>query len=137
MLYALARERLLDVRLAGVSSTGAPAGGLAFVMVLDLLILVIFGAAKAKPFDVFFYFATIGTLSLLAMYAMTNVAALRFLGRRGTRAELALPLAGIAVAGYVLYHHIWPVPASPYDAFPYVVAGWLAVGAALAFASGR
>jgi hypothetical protein len=103
-------------------------------MLLDLLILVVFGAAQAKPFDVFFYFATIGTLSLLAMYAMTNVAALRFLGLRGARAELVLPLAGIAVAGYVLYHHIWPVPASPYDAFPYIVAGWLAAGVVLAVA---
>jgi amino acid transporter len=134
MLFALARDRLLAARLAGVSSTGAPAGGLAFVMLLDLLILVVFGAAQAKPFDVFFYFATIGTLSLLAMYAMTNVAALRFLGLRGARAELVLPLAGIAVAGYVLYHHIWPVPASPYDAFPYIVAGWLAAGVVLAVA---
>jgi amino acid transporter len=137
MLYALSRDRLLDPRLSAVSSTGAPAGGLAFVMVLDLLILVIFGAAGGKPFDVFFYFATIGTLSLLAMYAMTNVAALRFLGSRGARAELVLPLAGIAVAGYVLYHHIWPVPASPYDAFPYVVAAWLAVGVAVAVARSR
>jgi amino acid transporter len=137
MLYALSRDRLLDERLSGVSSTGAPAGGLAFVMLLDLLILVIFGAAKAKPFNVFFYFATIGTLSLLAMYAMTNVAALRFLGLRGARVELILPLAGIAVAGYVLYHHIWPVPPSPYDAFPYVVAGWLAVGVVVALARSR
>jgi amino acid transporter len=137
MLYALGRDRLLDERLAGVSSTGAPAGGLAFVMVLDLAILLIFGVAGGKPFDVFFYFATIGTLSLLAMYVMTNVAALRFLGVRGARAELLLPVAGIAVAGYVLYHHIWPVPASPYDAFPYVVAAWLAVGVVLAFARGR
>ena len=75
MLFALGRDRLLDQRLAVVSSTGAPAGGLAFVMTLDLAILVVFGVAKAKPIDVFFYFATIGTLSLLTMYVMTNVAA--------------------------------------------------------------
>jgi hypothetical protein len=43
-----------------------------------------------------------------------------------------LPLAGIAVALYVLYHNVHPVPRSPYDAFPYVVAGWLAVGVAFA-----
>jgi amino acid transporter len=132
MLFALGRDRLLDERLAVVSPTGAPAGGLAFVMALDLLILVVFGAAQAKPFNVFFYFATIGTLSLLAMYALTNVAAARFLAARGARAELALPVAGIAVAGYVLYHNIWPVPDAPYSAFPYVVAGWLAVGVAVA-----
>jgi hypothetical protein len=101
-------------------------------MVLDLVILLIFGAAHAKPINVFFYFATIGTLSLLAMYLMTNVAAGRFLARRGARAEIALPVAGIAVAGFVLYHNIWPVPDAPYNAFPYVVAGWLVVGLALA-----
>jgi hypothetical protein len=54
------------------------------------------------------------------------------LGRTGRVAEIALPLAGLAVAGYVLYHNIWPVPASPFDVFPYVVAGWLAVGVLLA-----
>ena len=133
MLFALSRDRLLDGRLAAVSGTGAPAGGLAFVMALDLVILVIFGVANAKPINVFFYFATIGTLSLLAMYLLTNVAAGRFLAGRGARAELALPVAGIAVAGFVLYHNIWPVPEAPYSAFPYVVAGWLVVGVALAF----
>jgi hypothetical protein len=102
------------------------------VMALDLTILVIFGVAGAEPIDVFFYFATIGTLSLLCMYVLTNVAATRFLAAKGSRLELALPLAGIAVACYVLYHNVYPVPDSPYDAFPYVVAGWLAVGVGLA-----
>ena len=101
-------------------------------MTLDLAILVVFGVAKAKPIDVFFYFATIGTLSLLAMYVMTNVAATRFLAGQGSRLELVLPLAGIAVALYVLYHNVYPVPDSPYNAFPYVVAGWLAVGVGFA-----
>ena len=132
MLYALGRDRLLDARLAAVSPTGAPGGGLAFVMALDLAILVIFGAAKAKPFDVFFYFATIGTLSLLCMYVLTNVAAGRFLAAKGSRLELLMPVAGIVVACFVLYHNVHPVPASPYNAFPYVVAGWLVLGAAFA-----
>jgi amino acid transporter len=133
MLFALGRDRLLDVRLAGVAqTTGAPGAGLAFVMLLDLAILLVCGIAGAAVMDVFFWFATIGTLSLLAMYVMTNLAALSFLGRRGARAELLLPAAGIAVAGYVLYHHVWPVPASPYDVFPYLVAAWLLVGAGLA-----
>ena len=131
MLFALGRDRRLDARLAGVSSTGAPAGGLAFVMLLDLVILLVFGAAGAKPMNVFFYLATIGVLSLLAMYVMTNVAATRFLAARGARWELLAPLAGIGVAGYVLYHNIWPVPAAPYDVFPYIVGAWLIVGITL------
>ena len=40
-----------------------------------------------------------------------------------------IPLAGIAVAGYVLYHNIYPVPPSPFDLFPYLVGAWLVIGA--------
>jgi amino acid transporter len=131
-LLALGAVGLLARRLAGVSSsTGAPAAGLAFVMGLDLVLLVVFAAAGSEAMDVFFYLATIGVLSLLAMYLMTNVAALRFLRRRAPWAELLLPTAGIAVAGYVLYHNIWPVPEHPFDLFPYLVGGWLLVGVAL------
>jgi amino acid transporter len=130
MLFALGRDRRVDHRLAGVSeTTGAPARGLAFVMALDGLLLVGFAVFGAEPMDVFFYLATIGVLSLLAMYVLTNAAAVRFLGRR---AEVVLPVAGIAVAGYVLYHNVWPVPDFPFDVFPYLVAGWLLVGVALA-----
>jgi hypothetical protein len=55
------------------------------------------------------------------------VAAIRFLRRRW---EALLPVAGIGVAGYVLYHNLWPVPPSPFDVFPYIVAAWLAIGVA-------
>jgi hypothetical protein len=61
------------------------------------------------------------------MYMLTNVAAIRFLHRRW---EVLLPVAGIGVAGYVLYHNLWPVPPSPFDVFPYIVAAWLAIGVA-------
>jgi hypothetical protein len=51
--------------------------------------------------------------------------------------ELALPVAGMAVAGYVLYHNVWPVPDFPFDLFPYLVAVWLAIGVVLALRRGR
>jgi amino acid transporter len=132
MFFALGRDRLVDERLAGVSqATGAPARGLAFVMIFDVATLTVFAIFGAEPMQAFFYLATIGVLSLLCMYVLTNIAALRFLAARGTRVELLFPVAGIAVAGYVLYHNIWPVPDFPFDVFPYVVAAWLAVGIAL------
>jgi amino acid transporter len=133
MLFALGRDRLVDERLAGVSqATGAPARGLAFVMILDMAALTVFAIFGAEPMQAFFYLATVGVLSLLCMYVLTNVAALRFLAARGARAELLFPVAGIAVAVYVLYHNIWPVPDFPFDVFPYLVACWLAVGIVLA-----
>jgi hypothetical protein len=107
------------------------------VMIFDMVTLTVFAIFGAEPMQAFFYLATIGVLSLLCMYVLTNVAALRFLAARGARAELLLPVAGIAVAVYVLYHNIWPVPDFPFDVFPYLVAGWLVVGIVLALVRRR
>ena len=133
MLFALGRDDRVPRGLAWVSrATGAPAAGLAFVLVLDAAGLVAFSAAGTEPTNVFFYLATIGVLSLLAMYALTNVATARHLARRGRAAEALVPIAGLAVALYVLYRNVYPAPKPPFDAFPYVVAGWLAIGTVLA-----
>src|SRR5262249_11234455 len=79
------------------------------------------------------YLATMGILSLLVMYVITNLGALRFLFFSGELRvpawEIVFPLGGIAFAVYTLYKNVWPVPDYPFDIFPYVVAAWLAAGA--------
>jgi hypothetical protein len=102
------------------------------VLVLDAAGLIAFAAAGTEPLKVFFYLATIGVLSLLAMYALTNVATALHFVRGGRRAAALLPVAGLLVALYVLYRNVWPAPPSPFDVFPFVVAGWLGLGVALA-----
>ena len=109
-------------------SNGTPAIALAFVLALDLVGLSIFAIAGTPAIKVFFYFATFGTLSLLVMYIATNLAAARFLTRGSRPWEALIPLVGIAVAGYVLYHNIYPVPEPPFDLFPYLVGAWLLIG---------
>jgi len=71
------------------------------------------------------------------MYILTNVAAIRLLTRRARPAEALLPVAGIAVAAYVLYRNVWPVPDHPFNLFPYFVAGWIAIGAVWSLAARR
>jgi amino acid transporter len=134
LLFALSRDGVFDKRLAGVAkSTGAPATALALLMLLDGAGLIAFGAAGTAPIKVFFYFATIGVLSLLVMYMLTNAAAMWFLWRAERRwLDIVLPLGGIAVAGYTIYRNVYPAPASPFDVFPYVVLGWLVLGTTVA-----
>jgi amino acid transporter len=134
LLFALSRDGVFDRRLAGVArSTGAPAAALALLMALDGSGLIAFGAAGTAPIKVFFYLATIGVLSLLVMYMVTNAAAMVFLWREERRwLDVVFPLGGIAVAGYTIYRNVYPAPASPFDVFPYVVLGWLVLGAAAA-----
>jgi amino acid transporter len=67
------------------------------------------------------------------MYMLTNLAALRFLWSEERRwYDVVLPLAGAAAAGYTIYRNVYPAPASPFDVFPWIVLGWLALGTAAA-----
>jgi amino acid transporter len=125
MMFSFGRDGLGARRLGAVSPrTGVPSRALTLEMLIGLVLLVSFRLADVPPLNVFFYLATLGVLSLLVMYVLTNVAAVRRLSRR-SMFEAVLPIAGTGVAGFVLYHNVWPVPAAPYRYFPYVVLGWL------------
>jgi amino acid transporter len=128
MMFAFGRDGLAARRLSGVSAaTGVPQRALALEMVIGLALLTAFRLAGTSALNVFFYLATIGTLSLLVMYVLTNVAAAWHLGRRSPW-QVVAPAGGVLIAGFVLYHNLWPVPPPPYEFFPYLVAGWLMAG---------
>ena len=137
MMFAFGRDGLASRRLSGVSATtGVPRRALAAEMLIGLILLTAFRLAGTPALNVFFYLATIGTLSLLVMYMLTNVAAVpqtRHLGRRSV-IQLVPPVAGVLIAGFVLYHNVWPVPPAPYRFLPYLVLGWLLAGLALTIA---
>lgn len=128
MMFAFGRDGLASRRLSGVSAaTGVPQQALAVEMLFGLALLTAFRLAGTSALNVFFYLATIGVLSLLVMYVLTNVAAARHLGRRSLL-QVVAPAGGVLIAAYVLYHNVWPVPAAPYGFFPYLVLGWLLAG---------
>jgi amino acid transporter len=131
MMFAFGRDGLASRRLGGVSAaTGVPRGALAAEMLVGLVLLTAFRLAGTPALNVFFYLATIGTLSLLVMYVLTNVAAARHLGRRSL-GQLVPPVAGVLITGFVLFHNVWPVPPAPYEFFPGLVLGWLLAGLVL------
>ena len=128
MMFAFGRDGLAARRLSGVSAaTGVPRRALAVEMLIGLALLTAFRLAGTPALNVFFYLATIGTLSLLVMYVLTNVAAAWHLGERSWW-QVVAPAAGVLIAGFVLYHNVWPVPPAPYEYFPYLVVGWLVAG---------
>ncbi len=131
MMFAFGRDDLASRRLNGVSAaTGVPRRALALEMLIGLVLLTAFRLAGTSALNVFFYLATIGVLSLLVMYMITNAAAARHLGRRSL-GQVVAPAAGVLIAGFVLYHNVWPVPLAPYKFFPYLVLGWLLTGLAI------
>ncbi len=110
VLYAMGRDGFGAPRLGAVSArTGAPLIG---------------------------YLGTMGTLSLLVAYALTCVGAIRyFRARRLWTWQYVVPMLAVLALGYTLYSSIYPVPAAPYNVFPYVTLGWLLVGGVIVLAS--
>jgi amino acid transporter len=76
---------------------------------------------------------------MLVAYVVTNLGAMKFLhlGRREAPWRVIVPLLALAALVYTLYKNLWPRPPHPYDLFPYIIAGWLAVGIAITLAFPR
>jgi amino acid transporter len=131
MLFALCRDGFLSRRL-GVTSdrTGSPANALAVVMVIAIVAFVAQRIGGVSAVNAFFYPATIGVLSMLVTYIVTNTGALRFLflSRRVRVWEAIFPVVALMILVYVIYANVYPVPDFPFNLFPYIVAAWLVVG---------
>jgi amino acid transporter len=140
ILFALSRDTPLGNALGRTSTrTGAPAGALAVTLLVGVGAIVVQRIAGVSAVNAFFYPGTLGVLSLLVAYIVTNVGAIRHLfikARRAPRWEIVIPILGIVFLGYTLYKNVFGV-AFPYDRFPIAVAIWLAIGLAIVVATPR
>jgi amino acid transporter len=137
ILFALGRDGFGSARLGQASArTGAPAGALLVVMTIAMTAMIVQRAIGTNAVNGFLYPGTIGVLSLLVAYIVTNVGAMRFLFGRVKRAPLwqaAIPVVAILFLGYTIYKNVKGAT-FPYDRFPFVVALWLLVGLAIVVA---
>jgi amino acid transporter len=134
MLFAMGRDGFLTTRLGESSRrTGAPAVALSVVMVLAIVAIVAMRINGTSAVNAFFYPGTIGVLSLLVGYAVTNAGAIRMFltSRREAAWEIVIPVIAILILGYVFWKNVSPVPAYPFNVFPYLVLVWLVVGFAI------
>ena len=137
ILFAMGRDGFVTPRL-GMSSdrTGAPAVALATVITIAAIGLIAMRAyGISDAVSAFFYPGTIGVLSMIVAYAVTNVGAGRMFLREGRERlwELAFPAAAILVLIYVFYRNAVD-QVYPFNWFPWVVAGWLLAGFAIIMA---
>ena len=99
--------------------------------------VVIQRIAGVSAVNAFFYPGTIGVLSLLVAYIVTNLGAMRYLfigARRAPLYEIVCPIIATAFLGYTLYKNVSGV-VFPYNRFWIVVAGWLLFGLAIVVVS--
>lgn len=138
ILFSMGRDGFISDRLGGASRrTGSPALSVAVVMILTYLIVIIWSRAPGiNGASLFGYLGTIGVFLILVAYILTNIGAIRFfVTRRLWTWQWIVPVLAIIVLGYTLYSNIFPVPAAPYNIFPYVALAWLVVGLLIVFVS--
>jgi len=82
------------------------------------------------------------TFGIIPVYWLTNIACMRFFRRQRPQEfnvwrHAVLPVIGILLMVIPIYGSLWPVPAAPYNWFPYAVLGYIVLLAVVANVLGR
>jgi len=133
VLYAMGRISLLPKALGKVHPRHhTPYRAVILQTIATLAIAVVAGLIWG-PASGFLVLATTLTIGAIVVYALGNVALTVFY-RREHRSEfnvvkhVVLPLAAVALLGYVLYRTVWPVPKYPLNVPAYLSIVWLVLG---------
>ena len=131
ILFSMGRDGFINNRIGTTSRrTASPAIAVAIVMIITFAVVLIWSRAPGiNGAALFGFLGTIGVFLILVAYILTNVGAIRFfVSRRLWTWQTIIPLLAILVLGYTLYSNIYPVPAPPYNIFPYVALAWMVIG---------
>jgi amino acid transporter len=142
ILFAMGREHMLPRRLASVHPEhGTPSAAIVANTVFAVVVTLVVGA-WVGPFNAYAYLGSLLTLAIIPVYILTNAACIRFFAtiardRRDVLKHVVLPALGMLVMLIPIYGLLWPVPAAPYNVFPYVVVLAIVASAAVAWLIGR
>jgi amino acid transporter len=85
-----------------------------------------------NAFTVYYEMATIGSLAVILVYIALCIGAIPYFKRESRRFNPLLhglvPLIGAVIFAAAWYGSVYPVPAAPINATPYVVVAWLLLG---------
>ena len=136
ILFALGRDGFISPSLGKAHPKHAsPYVALAAVMVIAFVCNIVLISQIGT--NVFGWLGTIGVLSLLLVYLVTQVSAIKLFSSIGRwkGLQFAIPIVAIVLLAYTLLANVYPVPAAPFNYFPYVVLVWIVIGLIVVFAS--
>jgi amino acid transporter len=142
ILFAMGREGMLPERLAAVSpKLGTPVFAVLSQSAFAVAVTLALGF-WVGPFNTYAYLGAVLTFGIIPVYWLTNLACMRFFRRQRPEQfrlvrHVVLPVIGILLMVIPVYGSLWPVPAAPYDWFPYAVLGYIVVLSAAAVILGR
>jgi amino acid transporter len=141
LLLALARDGFVPRQMASVNRFGSPKVATHVVMALNMMLAVFLPFIVVSASDLYGYLGAIATLTVLVAYGMMNLASLTHFARQdlsaGKAYRLAPPIIGLLLSAYVLFANLYPVPAAPFNFFPYVAAIYMLIGGTILLFSTR
>ena len=131
VLYTMAHEKVLPAALTRTHPKHrTPHFAITALVPVVLLVplgMLVYGTT---PLNIYAYTGTIGTFGYLTAYLLMAAGMPTFLRSRGLMRPQHVVLAAAAVLAvvYVVYKNLVPIPASPYNALPYLYLAILAAG---------
>lgn len=110
------------------SNFKTPYIALSVIMIASCILnIVLFSNPGATVFG---DLGTIGVLSILLAYLLTNIGALKLFIMNGEwrGLRLVIPIVSVVIIAYTVYSNIYPVPSFPMNIFPYIVLAWIIGG---------
>ncbi|MEN3342834.1 MAG: hypothetical protein V7644_2238 [Actinomycetota bacterium] len=137
-LFAMGREGGLPRVFAWTHPRfRTPWTGIAFSLVVTLLLGIFFAHRYNPPITYFVWMATCATIGILITYILIAVSGIVFFARGGRAwnplLDMVVPAGAIAICGYTLFRSLHPAPA--YTGVvrwaPWVALIWLGIGIAV------
>jgi len=142
-LFAMGREGVLPAAFGRTNPRfKTPVNATVAVAVVAIVMALLIGYPLSdsnfgEPFSNYYFWATVGTLAIIVVYAMLCIGGIVFFYRtRATRRwnpliHVAVPVVGAAVFAAALYGSIYPAPPGILKWTPYVAGVWLVIGIAV------
>lgn len=136
-LFAMGREGVLPAWLGRTHPKyQTPANATLMVAIASTLAAALLGFTDGGAFGtatttVYYFYATLGTLSIIVVYIGLCVGGMVYF-RRNERYNALLhagvPLVGVVIFGAALYGSVHPTPPAPLNLTPYITLVWFVLG---------
>jgi amino acid transporter len=137
IIFAMGREGLLPRGLGGVNRRfRTPHAAIVVQSIISIVVALVVGF-WVGPLNAYAYLGAMLTLGIVPVYILVNIACIRFYRREYPReASLVrhtiLPILGCLLMLIPIYGSVWPIPAAPYNYFPYILIVYIGVGILIA-----
>jgi amino acid transporter len=135
VIYSMGRDGVLPPALGRIHhSWRSPYAAIYAVTGMSILAGLLLSAWLGSGLtDVYGWTGSLGTVAVILVYIMANLALIRFFARDPERSvwrHIVAPVAGIVALAYPLYYVAKPGQAHPYNLVPYIVLVWILIGLA-------